>query len=236
MMRDLIDALQVATGHRFVDLALVLEATTHPSYAHEHPGVRHYQRLEFLGDAVVDLCATRLLIERYPNVPEGDLNDLRQRLVNTRALGVIGKALHLDRVVRLGGSEAGKPEVELRILGDVVEALFAALFQEVGLDACQRWADQHLAPLAESLRDDHEADVVKNAINRLQEYTQARWQIRPDYTYRWEGPDHDRRFLATVTISGEVLVEAKGRTKKAATKQAAHLALEILLRRDEAAT
>lgn len=236
MSDRVVDAVEAATGHRFVDRARLMQAVTHPSYAHEHPGEPHYQRLEFLGDAVVGLATTRMLVERYPQLPEGDLSDLRQRLVNTKALGEVGRAAGLARVVRLGRSEAHKPSVNPRILGDVVEALFGALFHEGGLEACQRLADRWIAPAAEALRADLADDVVKNAINRLQELTQARTLGVPDYDVVGKGPDHDRTFEATVSVAGETLATGTGRSKKAASKQAAHLALEILARREAEAS
>lgn len=227
------DTVASITGHAFADTALLQRALTHPSYAHERGG-GDYQRLEFLGDAVVGLCVTRRLVELYPDVPEGDLTDLRQRIVSTRALSVVGRAMGLGPLVRLGGSEAAKPAVEPKILGDVVEALLGALLTEAGLEACQVVVDRWLVPRIEGLRGEHAADAVKNPVNRLQELTQGRWSITPTYTYVARGPDHDRVYAATVGLAGEALATGEGRSKKVAMKEAAALALAILDRRARA--
>ncbi|MCB9666058.1 MAG: ribonuclease III [Alphaproteobacteria bacterium] len=227
---ELLDRIEALTGHRFTDGALLLRALTHPSWAHEHGGP-DYQRLEFLGDAVVGLCVTRRLVELYPDVPEGDLTDLRQRVVATKALGRVGRAMGLGPLLRLGGSEAAKATVEARILGDVVEALLGALLTEAGYTTCQAVVDRWLVPHVEGLRTEHAADAVKNAVNRLQELTQGRWGITPDYAFDAVGPAHALTFTATVSLAEEALATGEGRTKKAAMKEAASLALAILDRR-----
>lgn len=224
--------LRDAFGHVFRDVARRDEALTHPSYTNEHPASPHYQRLELLGDAVVDLCTTVLLFARFPDAPEGALTDLRQRLVNTRSLGLVAERMGLAPCVRLGGSEARKRTVEPTILGDVVEALLGALYLEAGIAACQAVVDRWLGPLADGLRDAHEASAVKSPINRLQEFTQARWRETPTYVHRANGPDHQRRYVATAIVRGESLAEGDGATKKEATQAAARLALAILERRE----
>lgn len=227
--------LEAALQHSFRDPALRDQALTHPSHANEHPGSVHYQRLELLGDAVLELCVTQMLYVRYPAAGEGALTDLRQRLVNTRELGRVGEHMGLAPLVRVGGSEARKASVEPSILGDVVEALLGALFLEAGLAPCQAVVERWLGPRADDLRGAHETQSVKNAINRLQEWTQARWKQTPTYTFRAEGPEHARQFFATVQVQGETLVEGAGGTKKEATQAAAQLALAILERRESPA-
>ncbi|MCB9681529.1 MAG: ribonuclease III [Alphaproteobacteria bacterium] len=232
-MRDLVDAIEAITDHRFADLGLLLAALTHGSYTHEHPDAVDYERLEFLGDAVVGLCTTRLLVDHFPSVPEGDLTDLRQRVVNTRTLGELGRRMGLSPHVRLGQSERSKKQVEVNILGDVVEALFAAVYREAGYDAAQAMAARWLHPLITGLEDAMDDAVVKNAVNRLQEHTQKLWKITPDYTITGTGPDHRKQYTAVVHVQGEELATGSGSSGKEAKKRAANAALQVLRARDE---
>ncbi len=233
-MSDALAGLNEALGFELTDLSMARQALTHPSYAHEHPGEAHYQRLEFLGDAVVDLCVTDLLFRRYPDANEGQLTDLRQRLVNTKELGHLGLMLGLTPFVRLGLGESRKAAVEPSILGDVVEALLGALYLQAGLQACQVAVDRWLGPRAEALERLLAQAAVKSPINLLQEWTQARWKETPTYTFRADGPDHARVYVALAHVQGEVLAEARAATKREATVGAARLALGILKRREGA--
>lgn len=230
-LAELLAHVQDLTGHRFADLGLLLSAFTHASYTHEHPDSPHNERLEFLGDAVLDLAAAVLVMERFDS-REGQLTELRQHLVRNRNLGVVGKDLGLDRFIRLGRSEAHKEEVEPGILGDCVEALLGALFTEAGMDCAMTLARRCLSGHLDTLEEDLARGVqTRSVVNRLQEYTQKHLDAQPSYEESPIGEAEQLRWSSTVIVNGESLATGDGQNKKEARRRAAALALEILHRR-----
>ncbi len=228
-MRELVDHVESISGHRFRDLALLLTALTHSSYRNEHPKVADNERLEFLGDAVVELTVTVMLTERFPECAEGRLTEMRQRIVRNRSLGAVGHKMGISRFMRLGRSEAGKPAVEPAILGDAVEALFGALFKEAGLERVQAFANRWLGHHLEALEV---ATHTRSAINLLQELTQDRFGETPTYLDESNGEAHALTWTMQVVVDGEVLAVGEGHTKTEARTHAAQLALRILQRRE----
>jgi ribonuclease-3 len=231
-MRELVDHIETVTHHRFADLGMLLRALTHASYAHEHHEASDNERLEFLGDAVVELTTTVLLMERFPDADEGHLTELRQHVVRNTTLGVVGEAMGLEPFVRLGRSESNKARVERAILGDCVEALFGALFREAGLDAAMVVAREWLEPKMPELADEA---VTRSAVNRLQEFTQEHFGQLPVYETDHAGLAHQLQWQVTVVVEGEELATGEDRTKKLAKARAARIALEILRRRQASA-
>lgn len=239
MTRPDLDAVQALIGRESEAPERLIRALTHASFAHEH-GTRDYERLEFLGDSVVNLFATARLVARWPGEPEGVLTQLRQKVVSTTSLGRQGRAIGLDRHIRLGRGEAARGRVADSIVGDVVEAVFGALFLEGGLAACEPFADRVLDPLVEKAgRSPRKgADRAKNAINLLQERTQRDAGLTPAYrdVHGREGgvdAEGEPLFVVEVVVGDERLAEGEGRTKKAARLAAARCALAILDRRAE---
>jgi ribonuclease-3 len=208
------------------------EALTHSSYANEHRAQRvpDNQRLEFLGDAVLDLCVSELLLDKLPDADEGVLSRAYGALVNGESLARwarengVGPALLVGR----GAASTGISE-RTNVLADTVEALVAAIYLDEGLDGARRVAslivEANFGDIAELSRRD--------AKTALQEIVQAGGGPAPAYRLlAVEGPDHDRQFLVAVEISGKPLGEGRGRTKKLA-EQAAAAAAIALVSRDE---
>jgi ribonuclease-3 len=206
--------------------AALEQALTHPSLANERRGVIHNQRLEFLGDAVLGLCASEELYRTFPDADEGMLTRLRAQLVNAEALAAWGRAAGLTSVLRVGRGAAGAGLREsTNVLADAVEAIIAAAYLEAGLDAARRLSSaivQHgLATVSPT--------ALRDAKSELQERLQALGQPAPHYELvETTGPAHERRFRVRVTGAGRQLGEGEGRSKRAAEQAAASTALEAL--------
>lgn len=217
------EALMRTLGVRFANPELLTMATTHPSYALQHD-VQGNQRLEFLGDAVLQLCVSRRLYELFPDLPEGQLSRRRAALVCEASLCEaarrfdLGEALMLDRGETLTGGRT-KPSV----LADTMEAVIAAVYLDGGIEAATALVDRVIVDYA---RQDM---AHTDAKTELQEHLQAQGKPAPEYqTVQEEGPAHARLFTVQVCISGAVAGEGQGASKKQAQQQAARRALELL--------
>jgi ribonuclease-3 len=209
-----------------VTSAALEQALTHPSLANERRGLPHNQRLEFLGDAVLGLCASEELYQSFPDADEGALTRLRAHLVNAEALAAWGRSVGLPAALRVGRGAAGSGLREsTNVLADAVEALIAASYVEVGLDAARhlsaaivRFGLASVGPAA-----------ARDAKSELQERLQALGQPAPSYELvEATGPAHERRFHVRVSGAGVRLGEGDGRSKRAAEQAAAAAALESL--------
>lgn len=206
--------------------AALEQALTHPSLANERPGLLHNQRLEFLGDAVLGLCASEELYRTFPDADEGTLTRLRAQLVNAEALAAWGRTVGLPGVLRVGRGAAGAGLREsTNVLADAVEALIAASYVESGLDAARRLS-------ADVVRHGMAAfgpTAARDAKSELQERLQALGQPAPSYELvEATGPAHERRFRVRVSGAGVALGEGDGRSKRTAEQAAAAAALEAL--------
>jgi len=205
---------------------LLEEALTHPSYANEVRSARHYQRLEFLGDAVLGLCATESLFERFPEADEGLLTRLRARLVNADALASWAREHSIGEGLRLGrGADASGLRTNASVLADLVEALIAVAYLEGGTEggraACRRILEPALADL--------EADAGRDPKSELQERVQKTGASAPTYVVSDSGgSSHDPWFVVDVVISGKKLGQGRGRSKRLAERAAAMAALQSL--------
>jgi ribonuclease III len=199
------------------------QALTHPSYANERREALDNQRLEFLGDAVLGLCASELLIERFPRADEGSLTRMRAQLVNAEALADWASANDLASALRLGrGADLSGLRSSTNVLADAVEALIAAAYLDGGLaiarEACERIIEAGLVRL--------EAVGARDPKSELQERVQARGGGPPSYdVVDSGGPPHDRWFVVRVRALGHDLAEARGRSKRLAERAAAAAAL-----------
>lgn len=226
-----LDALQERLGHRFRDPGLLRIALTHASYAHENQ-VEHNERLEFLGDAVLQMATTLLLMERFPTAREGELSRLRARLVNTRALAAVARELGIADALRLGvGEESSGGRARTSILADAVEALLGAVHQDAGMGPCteivRRWMEPRLATLEQV--DAPSGQRWKDPRSRLQELAQAQRRQAPQYRLlSAEGPPHDLVFTMAVELDGRLLGVGVGRSKRDASRAAAAEALTRL--------
>jgi len=226
-----LDTLQTRVGYAFRDGGLLRQALTHPSVAHEQgAGVPHNQRLEFLGDAVLQLILTRELYTRFPDSSEGPLTKARAQMVNQRSLAEQGRRLELGAHLILGrGEETTGGRERQSTLADAYEALLGAIFLDGGFMVAQ---EVILRQFRDSFGELEDLPALDNPKGELQELLQS--QSPDSATYNLEsvsGPDHDRVFECSVQYRGEELGRGKGKTKKAAESEAAIAALKKLRQR-----
>jgi ribonuclease-3 len=220
--------LQTRLGYSFRDVALLRLALTHPSIAHESgKAEQHNQRLEFLGDAVLQLALTRELYEKFPAFNEGPLTKARAKLVNRRSLAIHGRALGLgDEMILSRGEETGGGRERPSTLADAFEALLGAMFLDGGFDAAREFI---LREFHKPIADLHIEPDGDNPKGELQEMLQASSAAAPHYQIiSTTGPDHDREFECVVHHDGIELARGRGKSKKEAETGAAFAALQIL--------
>ncbi len=229
-----ITRLEKKLGYRFRNPSLLKQALVHRSYAHEHPEAvdGDNERLEFLGDAVLSLAMSHLLVEKFPKLDEGALSKIRASLVNEESLAEVGQVLNLGELLLLGkGEERTGGRQKPSLIADAVEAVLGAIYLDGGLDPAFRVVRRFLGSTLD--RASGEMDPVqsldKDYKTQLQELTQAHWKETPRYqVVREEGPDHDKTFHVEAYLNGELLASGIGKTKKAAEQAAAREALERL--------
>lgn len=221
-------------GHRFSDPELLPLALTHRSWCAENHGYASNERLEFLGDAVLGIVVTDHVYRTYAHMPEGELAKLRAGVVSAATLAEVARCLDLGRSLQLGkGEDASGGREKPSILADALEALFGAIYVDGGFDA--------VAPIVLRLLDDHILEASAGPGNRdyktqLQELAARLFEQLPTYDLRDEGPDHEKRFFATVRLTGMIKGEGEGRSKKQAEQAAARaawIALSAELGEDE---
>ncbi len=218
--------IEDALGYEFADPDLLRVALTHRSYSNERGEKDNYERLEFLGDAVLGLVASRWLYDRYPGEPEGWLAKRKSFLVSAPVLARFGESIGLGPELRLGVGEARSGgSTKGSILADSVEAVFGAVYLDGGLVAVCVIIERLLEEALEERSRLSHAD----AKTRLQEVVQARGWALPAYRVVTEtGPDHRKRFTIECSVAGEAAGQAEGRSKKVAEQAAAARALERL--------
>lgn len=201
------------------------EALTHPSYAHERRATDN-QRLEFLGDAVLDLCVSELLMTAHPRADEGALSRMRAALVNADTLAEWARSVDLASALRVGrGAMAAGDRLQANVLADAVEALVAATYLDGGLDRARA-----LVTLVVGERIERGVALAdRDAKSELQEVVQSTEKRAPTYRLAETiGPDHDRTFEVEVLLDDRVLGRGRGRSKKLAEQDAARVALAKL--------
>jgi ribonuclease-3 len=217
--------LETLVGHVFSDPRLLEEALTHKSFLNENatPGRKHNERLEFLGDAVLGLTVGHLLMERFPEVREGDLSMLRAHVVSEPSLASVATTLALGEWLYLGkGEEQTGGRKKASLLADAVEAVLAAVYLDAGFAAAFAVARRLFEPRFASLPQPGRGDFK----TRLQERTQAERQGAPRYAVLGEkGPDHEKVFVVAVYLGELELARGEGRSKKEAEQRAAEAAL-----------
>jgi len=213
-------------GHEFADPTLLTTALTHASAAFERDGTRGNERLEFLGDAVLDLVVARLLYAAHPDWREGELTRARSALVNTRFLADQAGLLHLSEYLVLGRTERkSRGEHKERVLANLFEAVIGALYLDAGLDAVVRLVERCFSEALEG-----EAMLQRDPKTRFQEWAHAKLQETPRYVLLEDTgiEDADDRFTVAVTVDGETWARGSGRSKRAAERSAAADALARL--------
>jgi len=227
-----LEALQQGLGYEFSKPELITEALTHRSHHHENGDSPHNERLEFLGDAVLDLIVTELVMRLSPLTDEGNLSKIRSQLVSEESLASIARKIHLGSFVRLGkGEDQSGGRIRDSLLGDTFEAIIAAIYLDGGIEAARKTLEQ-LFTVELSSTESWEVKSLKlitqDSKSLLQEFFQSLGLGAPTYNcVETRGPDHSKRFVMGVTLQGKELGRSEGSTKKEATQKAARELIEL---------
>lgn len=213
----------------FSNLGLLLNAFTHRSYVNEHKKskFKNNERLEFLGDAVLELAVTRYLYAEYPDEPEGVLTAWRSALVRTESIGAVADSLEMDRFLRLSkGEKLNLERSRLQILANTFEAFVGALYLEFGFDVAEKFIADNLLTKTSIMI---ETESWRDPKSILQELAQSRFGVPPVYRVLEEsGPDHDKSFTLGAYIKGKIYGKGTGHSKQSAQQAAAGEALDKL--------
>jgi ribonuclease III len=223
------DALTERLGLPIRDRDLLEQALVHSSWLHEHPDAArgHNERLEFLGDAVVNLAVSEALFRRHPTDDEGVLSARRAAIVSTPGLARLAVRLDLGSYLLLGEGEAQRGgRVRPSLLASAFEALVGAIYVDLGWDAARGWIQ---AWAADELAADSTLSTLKSPKSRLQEHTQRTTGERPVYRIvEAIGPDHEKQFRIEVVVAGRALGVGEGPSRRIAETSAAAQALDLL--------
>jgi len=225
-MKDF-NTFQKTIGVEFNDLELLRQAFTHRSYLNEHRGEvqGHNERLEFLGDAVLELISTHFLYDKYPQKPEGELTAYRASLVNAVTCAEIAHEIGMNDFLLLSRGEA-KDTGRARniLLANAFEALVGAIYLDQGYDAAKEFITKHLFPKIDAIVREK---LWQDAKSVLQEKAQESEGVTPSYAViRETGPDHDKHFIVGVYIKDTMVAEGSGKSKQEAEQSAAREALD----------
>ena len=220
------EKLQENIGYKFKDQELLKKALTHTSYAYEH-NVESNEKLEFLGDSILEFISSIYLYKNYPKLKEGEMTKVRATVVCEKSLYKVAKKHNFSDFLYLGKSERlSGGENRPAILADSVEAVIAAIYLDSGIEEARKFIIENIKDLIEYAS--HNVGL-KDYKTVLQEKLQVNGDIKIEYKIIGEsGPDHDKTFVAEVDCEGKKLAEGKGRSKKAAEMEAAKKALENL--------
>jgi ribonuclease III len=224
-----LEEIQQRIGYWFQNRSLLEDALTHKSFANEMNLENCFgnERLEFLGDAVLELVISHILMERFHDCSEGKLSKMRAAIVNKDELAALARRFDMGSYIRLSrGEEESRGREKKSILANAYEAVIAAVYYDGGYAQAFKMISQHFASL---LEDVAAKGFFRDYKSRLQEYAQKAFNAIPEYTIvTEEGPDHIKHFETQVIINDVVYARGQGRNKKAAEQEAARLALERL--------
>ena len=225
-------AIQNRIVHMFHDPELLTRALTHKSYANENKVPSHNERMEFLGDAVLNLIVSEYLIRTCPDSTEGDLSRLRAAVVSESALAQIARDIGLGTYLLLGrGEEQTGGRNKASLLADCLEALIASIYLDAGKSAAQTFVMRFFE---QAIKQTCTSGGTPDYKTELQEVCQDRLKKLPEYRVSSEtGPDHQKQFEVTVSINGQIRGRGKGKSKKEAEQHAAREALEKLSTRNQ---
>ncbi|MFH1820336.1 MAG: ribonuclease III [Candidatus Nealsonbacteria bacterium] len=213
---------------KFKNKDLLTQAFLHRSYLNENPNFHlgHNERLEFLGDAVLELVVTEYLFEKYPDKPEGDMTNWRAALVNSKMLSQIAKNLDFNRYLLLShGEEKETGKARQFILANTLEAFIGSLYLDQGYEPCDKFINKHLI---KELPRILEKGLFKDAKSLFQEQAQENNGITPTYKVVKEwGPDHVKNFVVGVFLRNEKVAEGQGSSKQEAEEKAAERGLVV---------
>ena len=226
-----IEELEERIGHTFQDKSLLKQALTHSSYANEMRILKsgNYERLEFLGDAVLELVSSDFLFSKYPAMPEGQLSKLRASLVCEPALSLASKRIELQKYFLLGkGEEATGGRDRESIACDIMEAVIGAIYRDSGIEEAKKYIFKYI------LDDIEQKKLFYDAKSTLQELAQSKLKQELTYKVIYEiGPEHDKEFGVEAHLGERVIGKGKGRSKKLAEQHAAYEALLKLQNEEE---
>ena len=221
-----ISVFEETIGYRFKDRNILIKAFTHSSYINEHNLDRSScnERIEFLGDAVLELVSSEFLYNTYPDKPEGELTKLRASLVCEPTLAMDAKQIDLSRYLMLGkGEDKNNGRYRDSIVSDALESVIGAIYLDGGFEEAKKFILTFVMNDIETKQRYHDAKTA------LQEIVQARFGTAPVYQIIGsKGPDHDRYFIAQVLVNNKVYGSGEGRTKKNAEQAAAMEAIDNL--------
>lgn len=225
-----IHQIQTSIEYQFADPALLEQALTHRSYLNEYGGVggvADNERLEFLGDAVLDFLVGDMLFRRYPQMPEGDMTRLRAALVRTESLAELGTDIQLGQALRMGrGEEASGGRTRITNVCAAFEALVGAMYLDGGVSVVRDFISDRVDVMLEQVMAESRD---KDARSLLQEWSQAEHNLTPAYrTISESGPDHRKEFVVAVLIGDKAVAHGTGKSKQAAAQSAAREALQLL--------
>lgn len=218
--------LEERIGYGFQNQVLLKQAITHSSYTNEQRinKLGHYERLEFLGDAVLELVASDFLFHGFPDKPEGDMTKMRASMVCEPALAFCARELELGQFMRFGkGEESTGGRERDSIIADAMESVIGAIYLDGGLEKAREFINRFI------LSDLEDKKLFYDSKTKLQELVQKEFKQDVRYALVGEtGPEHQKQFVVEVRMGQRVIGEGKGRTKKAAEQQAAYQALMLL--------
>ena len=220
--------LEKRLGYTFDNKQLIMEALTHKSYKKPY----NNERLEFLGDAVLDLIVGEFLFHKFPDSDEGILSKIRASLVNESGFTLLARKINLGDFIYLSAAEENNNGREKpSLLSNAFEAVIGAIYLEGGLEVAREITEK-------ILKETHQKidlkSLSKDYKTALQELTQATHGVTPTYTLlRSFGPDHKKEFEIAIILDGQTIASAQGKSKKEAQQRAAHVALEKLKQRDK---
>lgn len=221
--------LQVRLGVEFKNLDLLKHALTHRSYVNEHidKDIEDNERLEFLGDAVIDFVTAEMLYARYPDMDEGVMTRLRSALVRTESLAEVARKVGVREAMLIGKGEEniGGRDRDLNLC-QVFEAVVGAMYLDSGLDTVQTFIVPKLQSMEDSVMDEA---INKDARSQFQEWSQRKFNLTPEYDIVSEtGPSHERLFVVEVSIGPKIITAGAGPNKQAASQAAAQAAMELV--------
>ena len=224
-----IEEFEKEINYTFKDKDLAIKALTHTSYAYEHKTVS-YERLEYLGDSILEFISSKYLFNHYSNLSEGEMTKVRAYSVCEDSLYEVAKKHNLIDYILLGKSEQASTGSRKAILADVVEAIIAAIYLDSNLNESEKFI---LYNIREHIEYASKHVGTKDYKTVLQEKLQVNGDVSIKYSIiKEEGPDHDKLFTAKVEVNGNKMAEGSGKSKKSAEMEAARITLEILNRRN----
>ena len=221
-----LDEFQKNLGYQFQDEALLRQALCHKSFHKENPDQPHNEKLEFLGDAILDVVLSDLLMEKFADDTEGSLSRKRASIVNEERLCQIGQELGIPFVLLIGERESkNNLDKNPRIVASALEAIIGAVYKDKGFTTVHNWVAQVFMPLLQGAFEEH--DYESDYKTRFQEWAQEEHKKTPRYELiDQQGPDHARCFTVEVFVGEKSWGRAEGPSKKSAAQNAARAALE----------